>query len=369
MRTLLVLLLLAAPAFGNVDITVGTTQVGLKPQYGYSPATLTNAGRPIMDSLSGNGTVIKVKQPYEWAGSWHGHETVESTSLFIDGVSEPVTDAPHTATNSAVFTRNTVLADSYRLTHTMNITSGRVSESAHFVGITGGSVLEVFYGWLGTRSNRLTRYAAFDQYGNVLASGQTIANNDALPLVFMPNPGAGEFATVAVAQYDPIAGDGVMTSYALPPGLWTGSAIHDRGGDNKLYLGLGNYGPPDGQDFTILETLMFFTTPVQGWEAAALASIATTGDMNGDGDVDNFDIQPFELALTDWAAYKTQYPLIYFRGKQGDINHDGQFDNFDINYLERLLTGGAIAVPEPGTLALSVAAILAMLLLSFRRLR
>jgi len=78
------------------------------------------------------------------------------------------------------------------------------------------------------------------------------------------------------------------------------------------------------------------------------------GDMDGDGDRDNFDIQPFELALTNSAAYLSQYPLMFDYRKRGDIDGDGDFDNFDIQPFEVLLTGGpGGAVPEPAGFVLA----------------
>lgn len=52
------------------------------------------------------------------------------------------------------------------------------------------------------------------------------------------------------------------------------------------------------------------------------------GDMNCDGVVNNFDIDPFILAIADEVAYSEQYPDCYRRN--GDINGDGRVDNFDI---------------------------------------
>jgi len=75
--------------------------------------------------------------------------------------------------------------------------------------------------------------------------------------------------------------------------------------------------------------------------------------MDGDGDRDNFDIQPFELALTNNSEYLATYPRLTDYGLRGDIDGDGDFDNFDIQPFEMLLTGGGggslPAVPEPAT--------------------
>ena len=74
------------------------------------------------------------------------------------------------------------------------------------------------------------------------------------------------------------------------------------------------------------------------------------GDMNGDGVLDNFDIQPFEVALTNPGSYLTSYPRLSDYGRRGDIDDDGAFDNFDIQPFEGLLTSAApTAVPEPAS--------------------
>jgi len=86
------------------------------------------------------------------------------------------------------------------------------------------------------------------------------------------------------------------------------------------------------------------------------------GDMDDNGALDNFDIQPFEFALTDPTGYLTAYPSMTEaeRVYRGDINDDSAFDNFDIFPFEQLLTGGpGAAVPEPSTLVLSVVGCLA----------
>jgi len=86
------------------------------------------------------------------------------------------------------------------------------------------------------------------------------------------------------------------------------------------------------------------------------------GDMDGDGDLDNFDIDDFELALTNRATYLALWPALTDVAQRGDINGSGAFDNFDIQAFEQLLTGGAtasavvVAVPEPSSYVLAVLA-------------
>ena len=88
------------------------------------------------------------------------------------------------------------------------------------------------------------------------------------------------------------------------------------------------------------------------WDGSAPAA-PVLGDLNWDGIVNNQDINPFVLALTNLPGWQGQYP-----GKDvidvGDINGDGYFDNQDINPFIGLLTGGGAAVPEPAALSLLV---------------
>ena len=63
------------------------------------------------------------------------------------------------------------------------------------------------------------------------------------------------------------------------------------------------------------------------------------GDMNGDGEFDNLDINPFVLALTDPASFAAEYPGVNVI-IAGDFNGDGSFDNLDITGFVGALTGG-----------------------------
>ena len=60
------------------------------------------------------------------------------------------------------------------------------------------------------------------------------------------------------------------------------------------------------------------------------------GDLNCDGVVNNFDIDPFVLALTDPAAYRMAYPKCNILN--GDCNSDGAVNNFDIDPFVKLLS-------------------------------
>lgn len=67
--------------------------------------------------------------------------------------------------------------------------------------------------------------------------------------------------------------------------------------------------------------------------------VIRAADANCDGVVDNFDIEPFVLALLDPESYLLAFPLCEPVG--GDSNGDGRLDNFDIDpFVACLLTFG-----------------------------
>lgn len=73
------------------------------------------------------------------------------------------------------------------------------------------------------------------------------------------------------------------------------------------------------------------------------------GDMDNDGDVDNFDIDPFVAALSDPAVYEADYPglegsMVY----HGDCDCDGHFNNFDIDPFVDLVVGNCCDATCPG---------------------
>ncbi len=62
------------------------------------------------------------------------------------------------------------------------------------------------------------------------------------------------------------------------------------------------------------------------------------GDMNCDGLINAFDIDPFVLALTNPDGYAAAYPGCNILN--GDVNGDGLLNSFDIDPFVLLLTGG-----------------------------
>ena len=74
------------------------------------------------------------------------------------------------------------------------------------------------------------------------------------------------------------------------------------------------------------------------------------GDMDGSGALNNNDILPFVMALTNRAQYEIDYPGID-ADVVGDIDGSGALNNNDITPFVTLLTSGS-PVPEPMTMVL-----------------
>ncbi|MGE0481352.1 MAG: beta-propeller fold lactonase family protein [Phycisphaerae bacterium] len=92
---------------------------------------------------------------------------------------------------------------------------------------------------------------------------------------------------------------------------------------------------PDGS-FTpngpIASTAGIAPTALAVWKPTLLV-----GDLNCDGLVNNFDIDPFVLAIADPEAYAAAYPGC--NRSAADVNGDGLVNNFDIDDFVALLAG------------------------------
>lgn len=98
----------------------------------------------------------------------------------------------------------------------------------------------------------------------------------------------------------------------------------------------GTHPAPPGREKVGTMLLDFFSTSPQTTSWFLRPNADGIGDMNCDDRVDNFDIDPFVLALTQPATYEAQFPNCQRR--RGDINGDGQLNNFDIDAFVLLLT-------------------------------
>ena len=130
---------------------------------------------------------------------------------------------------------------------------------------------------------------------------------------------------LALASPAALADDFDVDWYTVDGGgdMWT------TGGDFELS---GTIGQPDagavmaGGDFELTGGF---------WPGAPVFQL---GDLNCDGTLDAFDIDPFVLALTDPVGYAQQFPDC--DRMLADIDGDGDIDAFDIDPFVTLLTGG-----------------------------
>ena len=110
-----------------------------------------------------------------------------------------------------------------------------------------------------------------------------------------------------------------------------------------LWLDADGYGQASATDIT------FGTVEIPPWGVVEIVGVymegtvtvqplAYYGDMDCDGTLDSFDIDPFVLALTDPAGYAAAYPDC--DRARADCNQDGAVNAFDIDPFVARLTGG-----------------------------
>ncbi len=120
-----------------------------------------------------------------------------------------------------------------------------------------------------------------------------------------------------------------------------------QGTDQGLGLN-GSYVLPDGGYPAGRLFLLGNNFADGGWDIAFRTYMETgprvcRGDTNCDGEIDFSDINPFVLALSDFAEWQTEFPDC--PAANVDIDGDGQVNFNDINPFVALLTGGATCPP------------------------
>ena len=147
--------------------------------------------------------------------------------------------------------------------------------------------------------------------------------------------------TIEVLDWQGLPATGVLSVAAVHD--WEGSArsssigpVEDLG--NGAYSVTLTAGTTLGQD-NIVVVAQRAEGPTILTPDARLLIRHPLGDLNGDGELDGADIDPFFLALSDADAFRARFPAVAFE-KVGDINQDGVFDGADVDAFFELLVRG-----------------------------
>jgi len=334
----LVVGVLAAPGGVRADlrITVGQLEADFSGQRAWTLLRLTFNGRAICENAgSAQGTVLHI-EGVGWVGSAHGEETVLESELLVDGQPVPLSDNASYTGTCAVLTRLTELGGSYRLRSVMSLAPDGVWELLTLQGLDASRNVDLVYGFLGSRANRLTACAGFDAAGREVVNLTTDADD-------------GFFAALdqatAVAQYDPLAQDGVCSAVTLGQELGLRQFVWDRLADNKLYARFDEIAGPaePGRRFTLRQQLRFFQAEPDDWSSAArqvLPPMDVPGDANLDGRV---NVQDVSVLATNWGLSPSWWT-------DGDFNDDAAVGIEDLSILATHWSAAAGAAPEPTAL-------------------
>jgi len=201
-------------------------------------------------------------------------------------------------------------------------------ESATYIKSKGGLLC-----WAAGNDNRNLTYGNRDADDIIVVGGTDSNDNKASfsaygPFVDLVGPAVNVYTTNRSGSYSTNSG----TSFACP--LAAGLTALIFSANPKL--------TPNQVEKTLKTGCDDLGTPgvdnIFGYgRIEVLGSLSRVpGDMNCDGKVDNFDIDPFVLALTDPNAYQIKYPNCNYTN--ADINGDGKVDNFDIDPFVQMLT-------------------------------
>jgi hypothetical protein len=265
---------LVFPANADIELTAGDVKAVFGQSRCWTMVSLSRNGAFCEASGSGQGTVID--SGGIWVGSIHGNETLQSASLAVDGVAVSLQDGQSYLGNSLTLARSTLLGpvgnETYSLVSEMEISSAKIVESVSLTRTSWWQSVRTVYGFLSSRANRLTAYAAFDANGTLVDSGQTIADEG--DFVYF------EAGVVSVAQYDPLTGDGIISTVTKGSEYELDLFIWDRVGDNKLYCQFENITDegsvrsiPTGTTFDIQQETLFFEATPETWVSSAQALV------------------------------------------------------------------------------------------------
>ena len=318
------LVLVPSAISAEVVLSAGDVSVTLSPGVYWTMIRMSHGGDVFADNPgSGQGTVIREGTSI-WAGSIHGNEVILSTDLVVDGQHVQLQDGLSYDGQHIVMERTSTLGETYQLNSRMDIGGGRVAETVTLRRLDSPIDVQNGYFFLATRSNRLTDYAAFDSQGLVLDSGRTTNDDENLPVSYSATTPA-----VAMAQYDPVAGNGALSVTIAQAEYALLQFICDRFTDNKLYCRFqGIEGIlPEGTEFQAMQVITFFEAPASEWLATASALLlepATPGDTNGNHIVNAYD---YDTLVDQFGGSP--------RNESADFNRDGRVDLVDLGIAQK----------------------------------
>ena len=335
---LFILLTFVTALKADITITVDNLQVKLSPLSAWTVSEIKRNGLMVCDgTLSGQGTALIIDS--NSAGSVHGNEQVLDAYIIVDGQKQPLQDTLSYDGDTIVFYRRTALADAYILNSTMTISHERIDEEISLQGYNETITCTTVYGFMGSRMNRFTDYAAIGTDNTIVASGQTITNYN--KETFLP-------PSIAVGQYDPVAGECSLTVSSYGEELGLTYFIWDRWVDNKLYskylemegaCSLSNY-------FKTGQTILFFDSIPEDWKNIALSlvkSIRCSGRRQGDLNKDcKIDFADLAIIAQNWIQGADIIP------QAGDFDGSGRVDISDLSFLVTIwLKNSAVADIAP----------------------
>jgi hypothetical protein len=333
--SIFVVISIAEVAHGNVFLQSGPTTIELTSSMNYYTKYLTYADYGVVNTPgSGQGTAIFMNG--NWAGSIHGNETLISATLKVDGVGQHFIDEKTYCGNVIEFTRTTNIGGAYQMTHRVTLNNDVIDEQVTLRGLDASRLVSTVYGLMSSRNDNMIDYAAYAADKSILTSGKTSRDDNAM---------IGLSAAAAVAQYDPTAQIGTLTTILSDSSFTPYFFIWDRPEDNKLYAefkGAEGYANP-GNSFFFHERVKLFSASPDTWMTTAILPIAGDADGNGLVDQDDYKIWYDNYGVgTTWAQANFKGA-----GVTDQADYKTWYDNYGAGN-----TGGV--TPEPATMALLV---------------
>jgi hypothetical protein len=253
------LALTVSPVSADAIFDLGDLRLGFREAYQWAPTTIDKGGRSYMDAPNGNGTVVRYTGN-NWSGSVHANAITEFAFAKVDGVFVPLAEGKSYSGSELHLERQVNLFNGYRLIHTLEASAAGIDETIRMIGLDAAMALDIAYPFLGSRAGRLGTYAGYNYLGQLKGMGTTNKQDDSY--AYLPG------GTTAVAQVDPLLGDGILTSWDASPSLSGSVFIWDASGStgapvatNKLYLRAFGLNGPANKDVSVGQHTRFFQLP------------------------------------------------------------------------------------------------------------